>query len=109
MSKLSNIEKRTRSEKLKAREPSFKRRLRSTSKTKWEQHASRQPGASREYLMAHYGERAFNPNGTINMSVLNQAIAKAKSEGDTLNEKRLVLAKTYKLTSEGKYRKRVKV
>lgn len=43
------------------------------------------------------------------MSVLNQAIAKAKSEGDTLNEKRLVLARTYKLTSEGKYRKRVKV
>ena len=95
-SKTANIERRNYEDLEKAREPSFRRRLRSQSPEKWMQRASRHPGMTRAYLAHKYGGAAFNADGTIKESKLDEAIKEAKEEGNTTWEKRLVLARTYK-------------
>ena len=53
-SKTANIERRNYEDLEKAREPSFRRRLRSQSPEKWMQRASRHPGMTRAYLAHKY-------------------------------------------------------
>lgn len=67
---------------------------------KWEQTAVKHPGATREYIKKAYGSAGFNADGTIKMGVLEEAIRRAKASGNTRLEKRLVLARTYKLQDE---------
>lgn len=94
--KKGDVEHRNYEAKERAGEPSFKRRSKSKSKEKWMQHATKHPEATRKYLQEEYGGRAFNRNGTIKMSVLEEAIARAKADGNTERERQLVLARTYK-------------
>ncbi len=95
--KEGNIKRRTYEEENKKHEPSFRRRSHGhTNALMWMQRATKHPGRTRAYLAKAYGSAAFNPDGTINLSVLNEAIEKARRKGKTELERRLVLARTYK-------------
>lgn len=94
--KADNIERRTYEAEEKPGEPSFRRRLENGTKAKWMSSATKHPGATREYLARKYGNAAFNTDGSIKLSVLNQAIKQVKTSRNTKLEKKLILARTYK-------------
>lgn len=95
-SKSANIERRTWEEREREEEPSFLKRHKHPDPARWEQSAVKKPGATRAYLRRMYGDEAFHKNGTIKLNYLDDAIRKAKERHNTLWEKRLVLARTYK-------------
>ena len=98
--KAGNIARMDRKEDIRESEPSFRQRMKMHNIKRWEQSAVRKPGVTRMYIENKYGSKGFNSDGTIKMSVLDKEISHAKQSGNTLWEKRLVLARTYKKQAE---------
>jgi hypothetical protein len=65
-------------------------------RTKWIQQAIKRPGRVRRVMREWYGEKAFNPDGTIKIKYLNKAIEKAKRINNLSLLRALYLAKTLK-------------
>jgi len=66
------------------------------TKPKWIQEAIKRPGRVRRVMRLWYGEKAFNPDGTIKMEYLNKAIERAKKIKNLSLLRALYLAKTLK-------------
>jgi hypothetical protein len=62
----------------------------------WIQQAIKRPGRVRRVIKMWYGEKAFNPDGTIKMEYLNKAIERAKRINNLSLLRALYLAKTLK-------------